>query len=126
MLSSDNVHPNEYGNRYVSSQIIASGKIPVSQTLPIYPVIQNEFPTSFPVIYRGTITLVNGTVTLSLPSSAFVSASNVCMVSLSTPSGTLGLSYRAVCGINVITFTSVSSTGTTVITDNSSLFYVVY
>lgn len=32
MLSSDNIHPNEYGDRYIASQIIASGLIPTSIT----------------------------------------------------------------------------------------------
>ena len=35
MLSSDNIHQNEKGDRYIASVVLASGKIPISETIRI-------------------------------------------------------------------------------------------
>ena len=67
MLSADNIHPNEFGHRFISSQIIASGLIPLSSNynpdyidyIPKEPVDSSSFVT------LGTTQTISGAKTFS-------------------------------------------------------------
>ena len=74
-------------------------------------------------LYKGTSTLVSGTKAVTVSG---VTTSNNAFVQLTTPGGTLGGMYKAVCTTNTLTITSVSTTGITVTTDTSTLNYVIF
>ena len=71
---------------------------------------------------KGTATLASGTKAITISG---VSTSNEAFVQLTTPSGTLGAAYKAVCTTNTLTITAVSVAGVTVTTDTSTLNYLV-
>jgi hypothetical protein len=65
-------------------------------------------------------TLSSGTVAITISGLA---TTDRAFLQLTTPSGTLGTHYKAVCTANTLTITAVDITGSTVTTDTSTLTY---
>lgn len=78
--------------------------------------------TYLPYKSKGTITLVSGTKALTITG---ITTSNQAFITLTTPGGTLGAAYKAVCTTNTLTVTAVTVAGVTVATDTSTLNYLI-
>ena len=70
----------------------------------------------------GTATLVSGTKAITISG---LTSGNMAFVQLTTPGGTLGAAYKAVCTTNTLTITAVTVAGVTVTTDTSTLNYFI-
>jgi len=76
-------------------------------------------------IYKavGSLTLTAGTGSVT---QSGLTSGNHAFVTLLTPGGTLGVSYKAICTTNTLTITAVGPTGSTITTDTSTLNYIVF
>ena len=75
-----------------------------------------------PYKQSGAVVLVSGTKAVTISG---ITSSNRAFVTVSVTGGTLGTTYKAVCTTNTLTVTSVSAAGTTVVTDTSTLNYLI-
>lgn len=82
----------------------------------------NSSGTADTLTNAGSATLVSGTTTVSISG---LTSSNLAVVSIKTPGGTLGAAYKAVCTTNTLTITAITTAGVTVITDTSTLTYAI-
>lgn len=74
----------------------------------------------------GTATLVNGTVIVA---NTHVTSNSIILLTLNTPSGTLGVAYSvptaSIIGNTSFVINAVSTAGTVVSTDTSSINYLI-
>lgn len=73
-------------------------------------------------VKSGSATLVLGTVALSIPG---VTAASRATITPLTPTGTLGVSYKAVCTTDTLTITAVQAGLGTQVLDVSVLNYIL-
>lgn len=71
-------------------------------------------------VARGSITLVAGVATIT---NAGFNGNTVVSLYMVTPGGTLGVNYKQAVAATTVTITAISSSGTTVTTDTSTLSY---
>lgn len=70
----------------------------------------------------GAATLASGTIAVTISG---LTTSDRAFVQLTTPGGTMGAGYKAVCTTDTLTITSIAAAGTTVTTDTSTLNYMI-